>query len=235
MNKTVYDTATWVSQHILLPIYTRIEVSGAEKVPVTGPLVIASNHLNDADPGIICTRIRRPIAFMAKIELFKVPLLKQFLVAFGSFPVKRGEADLGALRRANEELSLGRAVCIFPEGTREGRREQLTEAWPGAALIALRNDVPVLPVAITGSGSMGIPKMFLRVHRRLDVTLTIGDPFRLERPARLNAEAAKDGTRQIMEHIAALLPERARGYYGYVGRPEEAPEPNGDSPQQGGT
>ncbi len=85
MNSTVYDTATWVSKHILLPMYTRIEVRGVENVPMSGPLVIASNHLNDADPGIICTRIRRPIAFMAKIELFQIPLLKQFLIGFGAF------------------------------------------------------------------------------------------------------------------------------------------------------
>ncbi len=149
--------------------------------------------------------------------------------------MKRGEADLGALRRANEELALGRAVCIFPEGTRESTNEQLTEAWPGAALIALRNDVPVLPIAITGSGSMSIPKMFLRVDRRLKVTLTIGEPFRLQRPARLNAEAAKEGTRQIMERVAALLPDRARGYYGYIGSRDEASPPDGDAPEQGGT
>jgi 1-acyl-sn-glycerol-3-phosphate acyltransferase len=216
MNRFVYTTATLVSKYFLLPLYTRIEVRGLENVPAEGPLVIASNHLNDADPGIICTRIRRPIAFMAKIELFRVPLLAQFLRGFGSFPVRRGEADISALRIANENLKLGRAVCIFPEGTREGATEKLTEALPGAAIVALRNDVPILPIAIGGSGRLGIPGMFLRLDRRLKVTLTIGEPFHLQKPARLNAEAAKDGTRQIMEHIAALLPPENRGYYGYV-------------------
>jgi len=216
MNRFVYTTATLVSKYFLLPLYTRIEVRGLENVPPEGPLVIASNHLNDADPGIICTRIRRPIAFMAKVELFRVPLLAQFLRGFGSFPVRRGEADLAALRLANENLKLGRAVCIFPEGTREGATEKLTEALPGAAIVALRNDVPILPIAISGSGRLGIPGMFLRLDRRLKVTLTIGEPFHLQKPERLNAAAAKDGTRQIMEHIAALLPPEHRGYYGYV-------------------
>jgi 1-acyl-sn-glycerol-3-phosphate acyltransferase len=216
MNRFVYTTATLISKYFLLPLYCRIEVRGLENVPPDGPLVIASNHLNDADPGIICTRIRRPIAFMAKIELFKVPGLAQFLRGFGSFPVRRGEADISTLRVANENLKLGRAVCIFPEGTREGPAEKLTEALPGAAIVALRGDVPVLPIAITGSGRMQIPGMFLRLDRRLKVTLTIGQPFRLERPARLNAESATEGTRQIMEHVAALLPPQNRGYYGYV-------------------
>jgi 1-acyl-sn-glycerol-3-phosphate acyltransferase len=216
MNRFVYDTATRVTKYFLLPLYARIEVRGVENIPMDGPLVIASNHQNDADPGIICTRIRRPIAFMAKIELFRIPLLKQFLEAFGAFPVRRGEADLSALRLANENLKAGRAVCIFPEGTREGPTEKLTEAMPGAAIVALRNDVPILPIAIRGSGKLSLPGMFLRVDRRARVTLAIGKPFHLERPARLNAEAAQAGTRQIMEHIAALLPPEHRGYYGYV-------------------
>jgi 1-acyl-sn-glycerol-3-phosphate acyltransferase len=216
MNRYVYTTATLVSKYFLLPLYSHIEVRGLENVPPDGPLVIASNHLNDADPGIICTRIRRPIAFMAKIELFRIPLLAQFLRAFGSFPVRRGEADISTLRIANENLKQGRAVCIFPEGTREGATEKLTEALPGAAIVAMRNDVPILPIAINGSGRLQIPGMFLRVDRRLKVTLTIGQPFHLDKPARLNAESAREGTRQIMEHIAALLPPENRGYYGYV-------------------
>jgi 1-acyl-sn-glycerol-3-phosphate acyltransferase len=216
MNRFVYTTATLISKYVLLPLYCRIEVRGQENIPMEGPLVIASNHLNDADPGIICTRIRRPIAFMAKIELFRVPLLAQFLRAFGSFPVRRGEADISTLRIANENLKLGRAVCIFPEGTREGAAEKLKEALPGAAIVALRNDVPILPIAISGSGRMQMPGMFLRIDRRLKVTLTIGEPFHLPKPERLNAEAAKEGTRQIMERLAALLPPEHRGYYGYV-------------------
>ena len=81
---------------------------------MTGPLIIASNHLNDVDPGILCTRIRRPIVFMAKIELFRVPGLAQFLRAFGAFPVKRGEADLSALRNANVALREGHGGVHLP-------------------------------------------------------------------------------------------------------------------------
>jgi 1-acyl-sn-glycerol-3-phosphate acyltransferase len=216
MNRFVYNAATIVTKYVLLPVYARITVVGLENLPMTGPLIIASNHLNDADPGILCTRIRRPIVFMAKIELFRVPGLGQFLRAFGAFPVKRGEADLSALRNANMALEKGMAVCIFPEGTREGPAEQLAEAWPGAALIAQRANATILPVAIHGSGKLGLPKMFLYPYRKARITLTIGKPFVLAEPARLNAEAAQEGTREIMERIAALLPEGNRGYYGYV-------------------
>ena len=216
MTPVVYWLATWITRFLLLPIYTRITVRGVENMPLEGPLLIASNHLNDADPGIICTRLPRRIVFMAKIELFQVPGLAQFMRAFGAFPVRRNEADLSALRQANESLKAGLAVCIFPEGTRSAHSARLGEGWPGAALVALRNDVPILPIAITGSGRLSLPKMFLHFYRREPVTLTVGKPFHLPKPERLNAEAAREGTRQIMEHIAALLPPENRGYYEYV-------------------
>jgi 1-acyl-sn-glycerol-3-phosphate acyltransferase len=213
---SVYTVATRITQYLLLPLYTRIKVIGAENLPLTGPLIIASNHLNDTDPGILATRIDRVLVFMTKVELFKVPVLAQFLRAYGAFPVRRGEADLAALRLSSAALAEGKALVIFPEGTREGPPELLAKAHPGAALLALRHDVPVIPVAITGSGRLSLPGMFLRLDRRVRVTLTIGQPFVLEKPARVNAEAVEAGTQRIMESIAALLPEGHRGYYVYV-------------------
>lgn len=221
MTPIVYWAATWFCRYLLLPLYARVRATGLENVPPTGPLVIASNHLNDADHGIISSRVRRRIVFMAKAELFRIPLLAQFLRAHGAFPVRRNEADLTALRLANDALKRRLAVCIYPEGTRAGPAERLMEAWPGAALVALRNDVPILPIALTGSGRMAMPLMFLRVHRRYNVTLTVGEPFHLPKPQRLNAEAAREGTRLIMERIAALLPEDHRGPYAAAHKTEE--------------
>lgn len=210
----VYAAANWTTKHVLLPPYASVEVRGLENVPTSGALVIASNHLNDADPGIMASRIRRRIVFLAKIELFRVPVLKRFLDAYGAIPVHRNEADLAALRRANEALKEGLAVCVFPEGTRSGERASLIEAWPGAALVALRNDAPILPVAFTGSQRLSVPLMFLHFYRREHVTLTIGEPFHLSKPQRMNGEAVRQGTQLIMERVAALLPESYRGYYG---------------------
>ena len=209
----IYWLATWVVWYLMLPFYAKVRIKGLENVPKTGPLIIASNHLNDADPGIICGGLPRRVAYMAKVELFKVPGLSHFLRAFGAFPVRRGEADLTALRRSTEVLKQGLALVIFPEGTRGAPEAKLREAWPGAGLLALRNDAPILPVAITGSQKLYLPKMFLRPFRRADVTFTIGEPFYLPKPDRINAQSAADGTRVIMEHIAALLPESYRGFY----------------------
>src|SRR6185369_14562183 len=105
-----------------------VEVHGLQNVPPDGPLVIASNHLNDVDPGILATRIHRRLVFMTKSELFSVPVLAQFLRAFGAFPVHRNEADLGALRRANEALKAKLALILFPEGRRSGVEAKMTKA-----------------------------------------------------------------------------------------------------------
>ena len=214
MNRFVYWFANFYTRWIILPLYASFEVRGRENVPLSGPLVVACNHLNDVDPGALAWGIPRPIVFMTKEELFKVPLLKQFLVAYGAFPVRRNQADLGALRKASEVLKSGMALAIFPEGRRSGGEAKLIEAWPGAGLVALRGDYPVLPCAITGSQHMSLPLMFVKPFRRWKIVLTIGEPFHLPATRRLDAEAAREGTRLIMEKVAALLPEQYRGYYG---------------------
>ena len=208
----------WLVTHIVrwfvMPLYATIEVRGVEKVPRTGPLLVASNHLNDADPGVLATRFPRRLVFMTKSELFRVPVLAQFLRLYGAFPVRRGEADLSSLRHSNETLRAGLALVVFPEGTRSATRASLGQAWPGAGLIALRNNVPIVPCAITGSQDMGMPMMFLRILRRRRITLTIGAPFELPPVQRVNTEASTAGAELIMRRIAELLPEGYRGYYG---------------------
>ena len=217
-------TATLV-RYVLLPCYTRITVRGIENVPAAGPLVIAANHLNDADPLILIARIPRRIVFMAKVELFRVPLLGQLLRAFGAFPVRRNEADLSALRWATGELRQGLALGIFPEGRTSTRGARLQEAWPGAALLALRAEAPVLPVAITGSQYLQLPFFFFRIFKRYDVTVTIGAPFSLSKRNRLNGEAIRAATQTIMERISALLPPEYRGFYAQSESANRVPAP----------
>jgi len=214
MTPFVYWLVTNVVHYMVLPVYGKVRVTGLDNLPRRGPLIIVSNHLNDADPGVVATRIPRRLVFMTKAELFRVPVLGQLLRLYGAFPVRRGEADLSALRRSNEALRDGLALVLFPEGTRSSREARLRQAWPGAALIALRNRVPIVPVAITGSQHMGMPGMFLRVFRRYAITLRIGEPFFLPMPPRINSESVEAGTRVLMEKVAALLPEEYRGYYG---------------------
>jgi len=212
----VYFAGNWLTKHVLVPPCASVTVQGLDNLPLSGPLIIATNHLGDSDPGILGSSIPRRIVFLAKIELFKVPIFKQFMIGYGAIPVHRNQADLTALRAAAEALEQGLALGVFPEGTASEERAQMREAWPGVGLLALRNHVPVLPIAITGSQRLGVPKMFLhpRPFNRDRVLIRIGEPFLLPKPDMLNAEAARAATRTIMERIAALLPESYRGYYG---------------------
>ena len=215
MSHFVYYASSWFTRNLVLPFYGTLEVRGAENMPREGPVLVASNHLNDADPGILTWGLPRRVVFMTKAELFKIPVLKQFLVSFGAFPVRRGEADLGALRAAGEVLKAGEPLLIFPEGTASGPHGgKMLRGHPGAGLIALRTGAPVLPCAITGSEHMGMPGMYLKPFQHWRIVLTIGEPFTLPKPARITGQAAAEATRIIMDKIAALLPEEYRGYYG---------------------
>jgi 1-acyl-sn-glycerol-3-phosphate acyltransferase len=190
----------------------RYEVAGREHVPRAGGLIVVSNHLNNADPPMIARAIGRPVVFMAKYEMLRVPVAGLLFRAWGAFPVRRGEADLGALRAASDVVRRGEALMMFPEGTRS-RTGGLGKGHPGTALIALRTGAPVLPVAITGTESIRWPAFFLRPRGVRHVRVVIGEPFRLERGARVDTAAVERATVEIMRRIAALLPAAYRGAY----------------------
>jgi 1-acyl-sn-glycerol-3-phosphate acyltransferase len=194
-------------------VYVRkFEVVGKEHMPPEGPLIVASNHLNNADPPAVALAIPRLPTFMAKREMIGWPILGPAFRAFGAFPVRRFEADLAALRAAAEVVNSGAMLVMFPEGTRS-RTGGLTRGHPGTALIALRTGAPVLPVAITGTESIRWPWLFIKPLSVRHVKVTIGEPFRLPPVERANSEAAAQATDLIMRRIAALLPPQYRGVY----------------------
>ncbi|MGD1804064.1 lysophospholipid acyltransferase family protein [Dapis sp. BLCC M126] len=149
-NLVLYRLLKWSVIVPILRFYFRSNIYGAENVPQQGPLVIVSNHASDLDPPIVSVSVRRPVAYMAKEELFDVPILKQIITLYGAYPVKRGSADRSAIRSAMNSLVEGWAVGIFLQGTRtpDGR---ITEPKLGAALIAAKAKVPLLPVSIWGT------------------------------------------------------------------------------------
>jgi 1-acyl-sn-glycerol-3-phosphate acyltransferase len=212
----------------LTRLYVRkLEIFGTENVPREGPVILASNHLNNADPPMIALAIRpRYPMYMAKKEMISWPILGPALRIFGAFPVRRGEADLSALRAATEVIERGDLLVMFPEGTRS-RTGGLTKGHPGAALIALRTGAPVLPVAITGTEGAGWPWIFLKPFSVRHVRIVVGEPFVLPRPKRINNESTADAHEVIMRRIAALLPPEYRGVYAetpeaMVAQPPEA-------------
>lgn len=209
---------------MLTRMYVRqFEVVGREYVPMAGPLILASNHLNNADPPMVALAVPRHPTFMAKQEMIKWPIIGPAFRIFGAFPVRRGEADLAALRAATEVVNSGAMLVMFPEGTRS-RTGGLTKGHPGTALVALRTGAPVLPVAIAGSEGIRWPWIFLRPLSVKHIKVAIGEPFRLPPVERINSEAAAEATDVIMRRIAALLPERYRGVYADANsKAQEAP------------
>ncbi len=199
---------------VLTRIYIRrFEVVGREHIPRQGPLILASNHLNNADPPMIALAIRpRFPMYMAKREMIRWPVLGPAFRIFGAFPVRRGAADLSALRAASEHLESGALLVMFPEGTRS-RTGGLTKGHPGTAIIAIRSGAPVLPVAVTGSEKIGWPWIFLRPLSVPHIKVTIGEPFHLPEYERVTSETTAEATDIIMRRIAELLPPKYRGVY----------------------
>lgn len=198
----------------IIPIAARLRVEGLEHVPRRGGVILAPNHIYWVDIPLVAYPIPRVTHFMAKAELFQVPFLGGFIRVMGAFPVRRGESDREALRIAERLLAEGELVTIFPEGHRsEGRA--LIEAHTGVALIALRADVPVVPVAIWGSEQTLHDGRYL--WRRPTVTIRYGAPVKLAAAGTRRTSAdIKRGTDEIMGRIATMLPPRYRGVYAHL-------------------
>ena len=207
---TVYywaNVKTWV--HLLILLAIKRDIQGLQHIPRKGALVLASNHLNVGDPSVLTGVTPRRIIWLTKQELFDIPVFGILYHLFGCIPVRRFQADLRALRRSQEALLRGLVLGMFPEGTRSGA-SGLGRGEPGAALIAMRTNTPILPVAIWGTEGIKLPRDFFR---RKEVHIRYGEPFYLPRPERLTKKVVEDGAAIIMRRIAELLPQRYRGIY----------------------
>ncbi|MEM6350949.1 MAG: lysophospholipid acyltransferase family protein [Cyanobacteria bacterium P01_D01_bin.14] len=167
----LYHLFKWTVVNPMLRGYFRGRVYGVENVPRKGPLIVVANHASDFDPPIVSCAVRRPVSYMAKEELFKVPVLAPAIRAYGAYPVKRGSADRSAIRAALQQLENGWAVGIFLQGTRthDGR---IPNPKLGAALIAAKAQVPLLPLSLWGTHRI-LPKG-AKLPRALPLTIRIG-------------------------------------------------------------
>ena len=189
---------------------TCTRVSGREHFPEAGPGLIVMNHLGDADVVVGLAALQVQPDALAKVELHDFPILGGWLERYGVIWVHRGTADRRALRAALDGLAEGRFIAIAPEG-RQSLTGALEEATSGAAFLALKSGVPVIPAAMTGTRNADIFGSWLRL-RKPEISLTIGQPFKLEGgPDR--TDSLRAGTDRIMRQIAALLPADYRGVY----------------------
>jgi 1-acyl-sn-glycerol-3-phosphate acyltransferase len=191
----------------------RVRVEGLEDLPTQGPLIIASNHLSNADPPLIGGWLspalgRRP-TFLAKDVLFKGPL-GILIRSLGAQPVKTGGNDISAYRTAKGILDRDGVLAILPEGTRSFDGV-MSEPKPGVSLLATRTGTPVLPIGISGTDKLiGRERTLPKIGTR--IVLRVGRPFQLTIPDgadRREALAAADI--ELMRRIAALVEPRHRG------------------------
>lgn len=167
----LYHAFKWSVVSPVLHAYFRVQISGAENVPQTQPLVVVSNHASYFDPMIVSSCVGRPVAYMAKEELFRVPVLAQAIKLYGAYPVSRGTADRTAIRSALECLNNGWAVGVFLEGTRtpDGK---INDPKRGAVLVAAKANIPLLPVSLWGTERILQPGS--AIPRRVPITVRIG-------------------------------------------------------------
>ncbi len=202
----------------LIRSFTRVSVEGLENVPKSGALILAGNHISNADPplvaGWLTPALGRPVHWMAKAEALEWPLAGWFMRQNGAFGVRRGSADTEAFRVASAVLGDGRVLGTFPEGTRSPTGA-LRQAKDGVTLLALRTGATILPIGVAGTDR------FWPRGRKLwrfggRVSLRVGEPFVLERGTGPDGkkESLEDVTTRLMLRIAELLPERHRGVYG---------------------
>jgi 1-acyl-sn-glycerol-3-phosphate acyltransferase len=185
---------------ILFSSVYRYEIIGSENVPETGAVLLCSNHISNLDPPILGSSLDRKVSYMAKKELFDIPVVSFLITRFGAFPVKRGAQDKQALRTTLSLLREGKVVGVFPEGTRS-KTGKLGKAYQGVGLFALKEEATVIPVAIIGP--------YLPFKR---VKVVFGPVVGLEdlKKEKVTSESTKIATERIMEQIQELLDQYKR-------------------------
>jgi len=188
---TVYSFVRSLVNSVLSPIY-RIEVIGKENMPADGGVLLCANHIDNLDPPVVGITAPRPVHFMAKEELFSVPVLGKIVPHLNAFPVKRGMSDREALRKGLGILKDGKVLGLFPEGTRS-KTGEMGKGLAGAGFFALRSDAHVVPCAIIGP---------YKAFKKLKVVY--GKPIDMEsiKEKKLNAEQTTD---LIMGEIQELI------------------------------
>jgi 1-acyl-sn-glycerol-3-phosphate acyltransferase len=195
----LYEIFDAIGVRELLRRVYRIEVAGGDRIPATGPAILAANHESLADPFFLGVATTRPIHYMAKAELWQNPILGWVMDWFGTFPVERGGGDSRALRHGIRLLEQGAVLGIFPQGTARPSRHR--PFLRGAARLALATGAPLVPVCMIHTEKalrprrvkVGFPRILIRVAPALRVEK--------QRPT---VAVARDLTRLVEDAIADL-------------------------------
>jgi 1-acyl-sn-glycerol-3-phosphate acyltransferase len=192
VNLRLYTFVAFLIRTLLRALW-RFRVIAIDKVPLTGPVIIACNHVSYFDPPALGCALPRPISYMAKRELFAIPLLGPLIRALGAYPVDRSRHAGAAIKRSLEVLATGAAIGIFPEGTRN--IDGSLKARVGVALLASKSGATVVPAYVAGTAAAN------RLHR---ISVIYGDPIPFERRRKASREDLAKWTEEIMGRIHGL-------------------------------
>ncbi len=189
----------------------RIELDNLAQVPLQGPLILVSNHIGSLEVPLLYAHLRpRRVIGLAKTETWDNRFMAWLFDLFEAIPIRRGEADLEAVRRSLTVLADGDILAIAPEGTRS-RHGKLLRGQPGVVTLALRSGTPILPIA-----HWGVEKFSqnLKHLRRTDFHIRVGQPFYLDTGGeRVGGEVRQAMVDEVMYQLAALMPEEYCGEY----------------------
>jgi 1-acyl-sn-glycerol-3-phosphate acyltransferase len=205
---------TWVVNSTikhLTRLLCRVDDAQLVQVPARGPLILVANHINFLEIPVLYTRLQpRPLTGFAKAETWDNPALGRLFDLWGGIPLRRGQADVAAFRRATALLKKGHILAVAPEGTRsnDGR---LKRGHPGVVTLALRSGAPLLPIVYHGGEAL---RHNLTRLRRTDFYIVVGRPFYLDAGnVSVTRQVRRQMTDEIMCQVAALLPPAYRGHY----------------------
>lgn len=206
---------------VISKLTTRREYVGLDNIPDEPPYILVTNHLSVFDLPVLLLMCPHTIRAFAASKHKRNPIYAPILESAGTIWVQRGEVDRQALREALDVLGRGEVLGLAPEGTRSQETNALQEGKAGAAYLAARAKVPLVPVGITGTEEI---KHTLWPLRRPRVRVVVGEPFRLPEHGRVRGQRLQEYTDLIMYRIAELLPEEYRGVYRKL--PDEQVIPN---------
>ncbi len=201
--------------NFIIRVYTRVacrlDVSDLHKIPMRGPLIVISNHTGQIEVPLIFAHLQpRKMTGWAKIESWDNKFLNWVFGVWGIIPVRRGEADMHALKAALRALDKGFIFGIAPEGTRN-YNGVLRRAMPGAVTVALHTGATIIPVAHWGGENF---MKNLKRFKRTDYHIRVGEPFKVKvEGVKVTSEIRQQIVDEMMVQIALLLPEEYRGAY----------------------
>jgi 1-acyl-sn-glycerol-3-phosphate acyltransferase len=178
---------------IVLRAVWRFRATGVENVPKTGPLIVACNHVSYLDPVALGVGLPRMLTYLAKKELFDIPLLGAIIRGCGAYPLDRDAGGVAAVRVALKVLKSGRCVGIFPEGTRN--RSGTAAEKGGAAFLAALSGAPIVPAAVAGTKD---------AKRFAQIRVAYGEPLTIVRNRKADGNDLEKWTAEIMRRIRVL-------------------------------